>query len=74
MTEERRYPNKPITLDRMEYIQDCAKAAARRAIETGDTSELTPLSSAYHYVYKYGRPDESKLTRSSLPSSGLGLL
>ena len=66
--------SRPLTVERMEYIQDCAKAAARRAIETGDTSSLTPLGSAYHYVYKYGRPDESKLTRSSLPSSGLGLL
>lgn len=55
MPEPRTYPNKPITNDRLDYIQDCAKATARRAIDTGDTSELTPLSRAYYEVFLNGR-------------------
>ena len=51
MLEPRTYPNKPITNARLDYIQDCAKATARRAIDTGDTSELTPLSRAYYEVF-----------------------
>ena len=62
MLEPRLYPNKPITNDRLDYIQDCAKATARRAIDTGDTSELTPLSRAYYEVYTNGRPNSSGIS------------
>ena len=51
MLEPRAYPNKPITSERWDYIQAQAKATARRAIDTGDTSELTPLSRAYYEVF-----------------------
>ena len=59
MLEPRLYPHKPITNDRLDYIQDRAKATARHAIDTGDTSQLTPLSRAYYEVFLNGRANSS---------------
>jgi hypothetical protein len=56
---KRIYPHKPINDERWTYIQDCAKAAAREAIATGNTAELTALGRAYHEVFTNGRAGSS---------------
>ena len=59
---KRIYPHKPINDERWTYIQDCAKAAAREAIATGNTAELTALGRAYHEVFTNGRAGSAAVT------------
>ena len=44
--------SQPITQVDFDAIQEYAKAAARRAIATGDASRLTAVSRAYYEVYR----------------------
>ncbi len=59
---KRIYPHKPINDERWIYIQDSAKAAARDAIATGNTAELTALGRAYYEVFTNGRADSAAVT------------
>lgn len=59
---KRLYPHKPINDERWTYIQDCAKAAAREAIATGSSAELTALGRAYYEVFANGRADSAAVT------------
>ena len=47
----RTYNDSRITVDRWDEIQNNAKAAARTAIATGKTDELTALGRAYYEVF-----------------------
>ena len=59
-TELMRPNGSPITQERWLEIQDNAKAAARLAIQTGDTSDLTALGKAYYEVFTKGHPWDMK--------------
>ena len=45
--------HQPITNEHWNAIQDNAKAAARRALETGKTENLTALGWAYYDKYAF---------------------
>ena len=51
------YHNPHVSVARLQEIQDNAKAAARKAMATGKTDELTALGRAYYEKYSGVKAD-----------------